>query len=145
MLILILNVLWLFCGGLVAAMGWFIAGLVMIVSIIGIPWARAAFGIGMFTLWPFGRTIVDRAALYGREDVGTGPLGTLGNIVWLLLAGWWLSLGHIVVGIGLCLTIIGIPFGWQHFKLALHTLTPIGKEVVDSAVLDLLPRRRHGG
>lgn len=134
MLSLLLNVLWLLLFGWNLALGWFIAGLFMIITIVGIPWARAAFTMGLFMLWPFGRTAVSRDALTGREDIGTGPLGFIGNVVWFVFAGWWLALGHLVVGLGMFLTIIGIPFGWQHFKFAGLALAPIGKDVVDHEV-----------
>jgi uncharacterized membrane protein YccF (DUF307 family) len=140
---LLMNVLWVVFGGLAAAVSWMIAGLIMIISIVGIPWARAAMTIGLFMLWPFGRTVVERSVLYGREDIGTGPLGTVGNIIWFVFAGWWLALVHLFWGVVLCLTIIGIPFGIQHFKFAGHAIAPIGKEVVDSDLAELALRRRH--
>ena len=138
MLALILNIVWLLLFGWNLALAWFLAGLLMIITIIGIPWARSAFTIGLFMLWPFGRTAVARDDLYGREDIGTGGLGFLGNVVWFLLAGWWLALGHLVVGLGMFLTIIGIPFGWQHLKFAGLSLAPIGKDIVDRDVADQL-------
>ncbi len=131
---LILNVLWLICGGLVAGIAWFLVGLVFSVSIVGLPWARAAFNIGLFTLWPFGQTAVARDELTGRGDLGTGPAGALGNLVWLVVAGWWLALGHLGLAISLTCTIIGIPFAWQHVKLALMALWPIGMAIVPNEV-----------
>ena len=83
---LILNLLWLICGGLVAGIVWILVGVLCTISIIGLPWARAAMTIGRFTLWPFGQTVVSRQELTGREDLGTGALGTLGNLVWLVMA-----------------------------------------------------------
>jgi len=105
---LALNILWLVFGGALAALGWFIAALFMVITIIGIPWARSAFDNGVYTLWPFGARPLARDRLYG-EDVGTGPLGFLGNLIWFVLAGWWLALGHLVAAIGLAITIIGLP------------------------------------
>ena len=96
---LLLNLLWIVCGGLWRALGWVIAAVVMAITIIGLPWARAAFSIAAYTLLPFGYKAVPRGEYFGREDVGTGPLGIVGNIVWLLLAGWWLALGHLVTAI----------------------------------------------
>jgi len=125
----ILNILWLIAGGAVAALGWFVAAAVMVVSIIGIPFARAAFDNGVYTLWPFGVRAYDRGALYG-EDIGTGPLGFLGNVVWFVLAGWWLALGHLIAALFLAITVIGIPFAWAHLKLAGYGLWPIGRSVV---------------
>src|SRR5262249_48329646 len=100
------------------ALGWVIAAVVMAITIVGLPWARAAFSIAAYTLLPFGYKAVPRDEYFGRQDVGTGPLGVIGNIVWLLLAGWWLALGHLVTAILLAVTIVGIPFAWAHLKLA---------------------------
>jgi uncharacterized membrane protein YccF (DUF307 family) len=127
---LILNILWIVFGGLWMAVGWVIAGIIMIVTIVGIPWARAAFNIAGYALLPFGYMAVDREVSRGVGDIGTGPLGTIGNIVWLVLAGWWLALAHLVTAVLLAITIIGIPFAWAHLKLAGIALWPIGKEIV---------------
>jgi len=139
---LLLNLLWIVCGGLWMAIGWVIAGVIMAITIIGLPWARAAFNIAAYTLLPFGQKAVSRAAYSGREDIGTGPLGVLGNLIWLVLAGWWLMLGHIIVAIVLAMTIIGIPFAWAHIKLAALALWPIGKTIVpaDAGPLPYGPR-----
>ena len=115
---LLLNILWIVFGGLWMAIGWMIAGIVMAITIIGLPWAWAAFNIAAYTLLPFGQKTVSRAEHTGQEDIGTGPLGVLGNIIWLVLAGWWLALGHLITAILLAITIIGIPFAWAHLKLA---------------------------
>jgi uncharacterized membrane protein YccF (DUF307 family) len=140
---LLLNLLWLLLGGVWMAIGWGIAAVVMAITIIGIPWARAAFNIAVYTLLPFGYKAVNRDDYYGRGDVGTGVLGVLGNVIWLVLAGWWLALGHLVVAIVLAVTIIGIPFAWAHLKLAGIALWPIGKAIVpaDDAPLRYPPRR----
>ena len=127
---LLLNVLWIVLGGVWMAAGWAVAAIIMAITIVGIPWARAAFNIAVYTLFPFGQRAVSRADYLGREDTGTGPLGMLGNIVWLVLAGWWLALGHLIVAILLAVTIIGIPFAWAHLKLAGLALWPIGKTIV---------------
>ena len=129
---LLLNVAWIVCGGLYMAFGWLIASVIMAITIIGIPWARAAFNIAAYALLPFGQTAVSRAEYYGREDAGTGPLGFIGNIIWLVLAGWWLALGHLITAILLAVTVIGIPFAWAHLKLAGLALWPIGKMIVPS-------------
>jgi uncharacterized membrane protein YccF (DUF307 family) len=123
-------VLWIVFGGLWMAAAWVIAGIVMAITIIGIPWMRAAFNIALYTLLPFGQKAVSRAEYTGQEDIGTGPLGVIGNIIWLILAGWWLALGHLVTAIVLFVTIIGIPFGWAHLKLAGLALWPIGSMIV---------------
>lgn len=127
----ILNILWLVFGGVFAALGWFIAALIMAITIIGLPWARAAFDNGVYTLWPFGAKPIARDRLYG-EDIGTGPIGFLGNIIWFVLAGWWLALGHLFAAIGLAITIIGLPFAWAHLKLAGFSLWPIGRTIAHS-------------
>ena len=141
---LLLNLLWLLFGGLWAAVGWGIAAVIMAITIIGIPWAKAAFNIGVYTLLPFGFKAVSREEHLGRGDVGTSGLGTLGNLVWLVLAGWWLALIHLLFAIVLAITIIGIPFAWAHVKLAGIALWPIGKAIVpaDDAPLRYPPARR---
>ncbi len=126
---LVLNVLWLVFGGAVMALGWFVAAAIMVVTIIGIPFARAAFDNGVYTLWPFGTVAAGRDRLYG-PDIGTGPWGFIGNFFWLMLAGWWLALAHIVAALALAITIIGLPFAWAHLKLAGFALWPIGRAVV---------------
>ena len=127
---LLLNILWIVFGGLWMAIGWVIAAIVMAITIVGLPWTRAAFNIASYTLLPFGQKAVSRAQYTGSNDVGTGALGFLGNIVWLVLAGWWLALGHLMTAILLTVTIVGIPFAWAHFKLAGIALWPIGKVIV---------------
>jgi uncharacterized membrane protein YccF (DUF307 family) len=127
---LFLNVLWILFGGLWMAVGWLIAAVLMAITIIGLPWARAAYNIAVYTLLPFGQTAVSRIDYFGRDDIGTGPLGVIGNIIWLVLAGWWLALGHLLIAIVLAVTIIGIPFAWAHLKLAGLALWPIGKVIV---------------
>jgi uncharacterized membrane protein YccF (DUF307 family) len=126
----LLNLLWILTGGLWMAVGWIIAALVMAITIIGLPWTRAAFNIASYTLLPFGQKAVSRAEYTGRQDIGTGLLGLLGNVLWLVLAGWWLALAHLITAILLALTIIGIPFAWAHLKLAGLALWPIGKMIV---------------
>lgn len=127
---LILNVLWIVTGGVWMALAWVIAGVIMVITIIGIPWARAAFNIALYTLLPFGHKAVPRSAVTGYQDVGTGPLGVVGNIIWFVLAGWWLVLAHLIEAFFLAITIIGIPFAWAHLKLAALALWPIGKIIV---------------
>lgn len=139
---LILNILWIVTGGIWMAAAWLFAALIMAITIIGLPWARSAFNIANYTLMPFGRTAVSRDEWDGREDLGTSPLGFIGNVVWFLLAGWWLALGHVMTAIALALTIIGIPFAWAHLKLAIISLWPIGKRIVDNEELEA--RAREG-
>ncbi len=127
---LLLNVLWIVCGGLYMAVAWIVAAFIMAITIVGLPWTRAAFNIALYTLLPFGQKAVSRAQVTGSEDLGTGLFGMLGNIIWLVLAGWWLALGHLITALLLALTIIGIPFAWAHLKLAGIALWPIGKMIV---------------
>jgi len=134
MLRFIANLIWFVCGGVLMGLGWWLAGLVAAITLVGIPWARACFVIGSFAFWPFGQEAVGRAELTGRHDLGTGPLGFAGNLVWFALAGWWLAIGHLTSAVACFVSIIGIPFGIQHLKLAVIALAPIGMEVV--------PRRR---
>jgi uncharacterized membrane protein YccF (DUF307 family) len=126
----LLNALWLFTGGIWMAAAWLLGALIMVLTIVGLPWARAAFTIATYTLLPFGFTAVRRDAVYGRADLGTGALGLLGNLIWFVLAGWWLALAHLVHAALLAVTIIGIPFAWAHLKLAGLALWPIGREIV---------------
>jgi uncharacterized membrane protein YccF (DUF307 family) len=123
---LLLNVLWLVCGGLFAGLGWLLAAAIMAVTIIGLPWCFAAFRIALYTFLPFGQEI--------RRRPGAGALGTIGrlfgNIVWFVLAGWWLAIVHLCVAVALALTIIGLPFAWAHLKLAGASLFPVGTEIV---------------
>jgi uncharacterized membrane protein YccF (DUF307 family) len=112
------------------AAGWLLAAVIMAITIIGLPWARAAFNIALYTFLPFGQRAVSRAEYTGSDDIGTGPLGVLGNIIWLILAGWWLALGHLITAIPLAITLLGLPFAWAHLKLAGIALWPIGKMIV---------------
>ncbi|GAA4900179.1 YccF domain-containing protein [Ferrimonas pelagia] len=128
---LLLNILWLLTGGLVMALGWALVGLVMAITIIGLPFARSCFVIAQLSLMPFGKDIASRRVVHRSDDMGTGVMGTLGNVIWFLLAGIWLALGHLFCAIGLIVTIIGIPFAIQHVKLAMLTVAPIGQTVVD--------------
>ena len=139
MLLFLLNAAWFVLGGFLAGLGWILAGVIMAITIIGIPWARSCFMLAGYTFWPFGYDIVSRDALNGEHDIGTGVLGTLGNIVWFLLAGWWLALLHIAAAVGFAVTIIGLPFAWAHVKLALASLFPVGKTVVPVDTIKLLP------
>ncbi len=127
---LVLNILWIVIGGFWMAAGWLLAAVIMAITIIGLPWARAAFNIAVYTLLPFGQKAVPRDTYLGQGDIGTGPLGVIGNIIWFVLAGWWLALGHLITAALLAVTIIGIPFAWAHLKLAGIALWPIGKVIV---------------
>jgi uncharacterized membrane protein YccF (DUF307 family) len=121
---LLLNLIWLVLSGFWLAIGYAFAGIICFILIITIPFGIAAFRIAMFTLWPFGNTVVRRS--------DAGAASALGNVVWVIVAGWWLALGHLFTGIALCITIIGIPFGIANFKLIPVSLLPLGREIVPS-------------
>ena len=129
---MLLNLLWIVTGGLWMAVAWVIAAILLAITIIGLPWSRAALNIAGYTLLPFGQRVVLRSDHTGRHDLGTGPLGFVGNLLWLVVAGWWLALGHLVTAVALAITIIGIPFAWAHLKLAGLALWPIGRAIVPS-------------
>jgi len=139
MLLFLLNAVWFVLGGFLAGLGWILAGVIMALTIVGIPWARSCFMLARYTFWPFGFDIISRDELNGRPDLGTGTLGTIGNLIWFVLAGWWLAIMHIVAAAGFAVTIIGIPFAWAHVKLAAASLFPIGKTVVPVDTSRFLP------
>ncbi|GLV72111.1 YccF domain-containing protein [Streptomyces hygroscopicus] len=120
----LLNLIWLILSGLWLAILYFLAGVLLFVTIIGIPFAIASWRIAGFALWPFGRAAVP------RHDAGAPSC--VGNVLWLVLAGWWLALGHLITGVALCLTIIGIPLGLANFKLIPISLAPLGHEIVST-------------
>ncbi|KFF58532.1 membrane protein [Cryobacterium sp. MLB-32] len=119
----LLNIIWLVLSGFWLFLGYMLAALIMFVLIVTIPWGIAAARIGVYALWPFGKTVVP------TPTAGVGSF--LGNVIWVVLAGWWLALEHLLSGIALCITIIGIPFGIANFKLIPVSLMPLGKEIVD--------------
>ena len=117
------NIIWIVFGGLIIALEYFVASLVLIVTIIGIPFGIQTFKLGLLALWPFGSEVREKPQ-------ASGCLTTLMNIIWILFGGIWIALSHFVLGCLFFITIIGIPFGKQHFKLARLALTPFGKEIV---------------
>jgi uncharacterized membrane protein YccF (DUF307 family) len=119
----ILNVLWLIFGGWISGLLWTLAGCVLAITIIGLPWTPAAFRMASFSFWPFGRHLVDKPT--GQD------LSLVLNIIWLVFAGWWLALHHVILAVMLGVTIIGIPFALQHLKLAGISLMPVGKDVIE--------------
>jgi uncharacterized membrane protein YccF (DUF307 family) len=129
----ILNVLWLVLSGFWLAVGYAVAGIIMCVLIITIPFGIASFRLAAFVLWPFGRTVVR------RPDAGTAS--TIGNVLWFVLFGLWIAIAHVVLGLVLCLTVIGIPLGLGNFKLAGMAIAPLGKDIV----LTSDPRAALGG
>jgi uncharacterized membrane protein YccF (DUF307 family) len=127
---LILNILWIITGGIWMAAAWLLAAVIMAITIVGIPWARSALNIASYTFAPFGRTAVSRDEWDGRTDFGTSPLGMIGNLIWFVLAGWWLVIAHLVSAVALAVTIIGIPLALADLKLIPISLAPLGKDIV---------------
>lgn len=119
---LLLNIIWFVLAGLWMAIGYALAALICFVFIITIPFGIASLRIGMFALWPFGKTVVKRA--------DAGIASGIGNVIWFIFCGWWLALGHLVAGVVLCVTIIGIPLGLASFKLIPVSLLPMGRDIV---------------
>ncbi|RKT52315.1 YccF domain-containing protein [Saccharothrix australiensis] len=119
---IILNLIWLVLSGFWLALGYVVTGIICCILVITIPWGLAAFRIANYALWPFGRTVVDRP--------GAGAPSLIGNVIWIVVAGIWLALGHLVSGALLCVTIIGIPLGIANFKMVPVSLMPLGKEIV---------------
>jgi uncharacterized membrane protein YccF (DUF307 family) len=128
------NLFWFVFGGALMGLGWWLAGLLAFLSVIGIPWGRACFVIGQFAFFPFGKEAISRKELSGMDDVGTSEFGLIGNVLWFIVAGVWLAIGHVVSAVACFCTIIGIPFAIQHLKLAGIALAPIGKTIVDKEV-----------
>jgi len=123
---LILNLIWFVLAGLWLAIGYAFAALICFILIITIPFGIASLRIAVFALWPFGKTVVKRA--------DAGVASAIGNVIWLVLCGWWLALAHLITGILLCLTVIGIPLGLANFKLIPVSLLPMGREIVPTEV-----------
>ncbi|NMM86618.1 hypothetical protein B2J88_19980 [Rhodococcus sp. SRB_17] len=119
----ILNIIWLVLGGLWLALGYFIAGIICCILIITIPFGIAAFRIGIYALWPFGKTVVD------KPTAGVGSM--IGNVIWFIVAGFWLAIGHVVTAVAMAITIIGIPLAIANLKMIPICLMPLGKEIVD--------------
>jgi uncharacterized membrane protein YccF (DUF307 family) len=119
---LLLNIIWFVLAGLWLAIAYAVAALICFILIITIPFGVAALRIGIYALWPFGRTVVR------KPEAGAGS--AIGNVIWFVLCGWWLALGHLVTGVALCLTIIGIPLGLANLKLIPVALLPFGREIV---------------
>ncbi|EII3116059.1 YccF domain-containing protein [Vibrio parahaemolyticus] len=126
------NIIWFLFGGVFMGLLWWLFGILAFISIIGIPWGRASFVMGNFSFFPFGKEAVSRDELTNEMDIGTSPLGVIGNVLWFVFAGLWLAIGHILSAAACFVTIIGIPFALQHLKLAVISLAPIGKTVVTS-------------
>ena len=126
---LLLNIIWFVLAGLWLAIGYALAALVCFILIITIPFGVAALRIGVFALWPFGRTVVKKP--------GAGTASGIGNVIWFILSGVWLAIGHAVTGALLCITVIGIPLGLANFKLIRVSLFPLGNDIVSTRSLDI--------
>ncbi|KRA71691.1 hypothetical protein ASD89_12070 [Caulobacter sp. Root656] len=131
MIRLLLNILWFIFGGFISGCLWLLGGLLLAITIVGLPYAGAAWRIAGFAFWPFGKEIVPRDLVTGREDLGTGPLGCVLNVVWFVLGGWYIALAHLIAAAAEAVTIIGIPFAIKDLQLAVVALAPIGRTVVD--------------
>ena len=118
----LLNIIWVVLSGFWLFLGYVAAGILLCILIVTIPWGVASFRIALYALWPFGRTVVS------KPTAGVGSF--LGNVVWVVLAGIWLAIAHVVTGLALCVTIIGIPFGIANFKMIPISLAPLGKQIV---------------
>lgn len=131
---LIGNLIWFVFGGWLMGLCWWGLGCLMCIFIVTIPWAKSCFVIGTFCFFPFGKEVISRKELNNKEDIGTGFAGMIGNLIWFISAGLWLAIGHCISAVSCFITIIGIPFGIQHLKLAGISLFPIGKTVVPKEV-----------
>ena len=136
------NILWFLLGGAIMGLSWMIISLICFITIIGIPWGRACFVIGKFSFWPFGLEAIERSLVSEGKDVGSGAFGVVGNIIWFIFAGFGLALTHIFFALSSFLTIVGIPFGIQHVKLAGLAILPIGKTIVPKDVA-VAARKAH--
>ncbi|MBU4176531.1 MAG: YccF domain-containing protein [Proteobacteria bacterium] len=134
------NFLWFILGGVFMGLGWWLVGLLAFITVVGIPWGKACFVIGQFTFFPFGKEAISRKELTQKEDIGTGGFGIIGNVIWFIVAGVWLAIGHMISAVLCFITILGIPFGIQHLKLAGIALAPIGKTIVSKEVADAARR-----
>lgn len=128
---LILNVLWFVFGGFISALAWCLAGVLLAITVVGLVYTPACFRMAGFSAFPFGKMVVERSEL-GEHDLGTGPFGCGLNVIWFIVAGWWLALHHIAIAFAQAVTIIGIPFAWQHVKLAIISLAPVGRDVIEA-------------
>lgn len=130
MIRLLLNILWFIFGGFISGCLWLLGGALLAITIVGLPYAAAAWRIAGFAFWPFGKEIVPRELVTGREDLGTGGLGCVLNVIWFLLGGWYIALSHLIAAAAEAVTIIGIPFAIKDLQLAIVAIAPIGRTVV---------------
>ena len=127
---LLLNILWFIFGGWLTGLLWLLGGLLLAVTVVGLPYTAAAWRLAGFAFWPFGKEIVSRDIVTGQGDLGTGPVGCLLNVIWFVLGGWYIALSHLIIAVAEFVSIIGIPFALKDLQLAVAALAPIGKTVV---------------
>jgi uncharacterized membrane protein YccF (DUF307 family) len=125
----LLNVLWFILGGWISGLLWLLGGALLAITVVGLPWAFSAWRIASYSFWPFGREVVWRDAAAGREDLGTGCLGVGMNVIWFVLAGWYIALAHLLIAVAEFVTIIGIPFALKDLELAKLALAPVGRTI----------------
>ncbi|MET0336747.1 MAG: YccF domain-containing protein [Caulobacter sp.] len=130
MIRLALNILWFIAGGWLAGLLWILGGVLLAITIIGLPYTGACFRIAGFVFWPYGKEIVDRSSLTGQGDLGHGPVGCVLNVLWFVLGGWYIALSHLLIAIAEFISIIGIPFALKDLQLARIAFAPIGTAVV---------------
>ena len=126
---LLLNILWFIFGGWISGLLWILGGVLLAITIVGLPYSGAAFRMAGFAFWPFGKEVVSRDEI-GEGDLGTGPFGFLLNVIWFLLAGWYIALSHLIIAFAEAITVIGLPFAFKDLQLAGFALAPIGKTVI---------------
>ena len=129
MIRLILNLLWFVLGGWLSGLLWFFGGAILALTVVGLPWTFAAWRIASYSFWPFGREVVWRVEITGREDLGAGGVGVFLNVIWFLFAGWYIALSHLLIAVAEFVTIIGIPFALKDLELAKLALAPIGRTI----------------
>lgn len=132
-----LNALWFVLGGIIGGIAWWLAGIIAAITIIGLPWARACFRIGNYTFFPFGRDVISVKELHGHSSGTAGFFRFIGNVIWFVPLGFCLMVIHLIAAIACFITIIGIPFGWAHLKLAGASIFPLGKRIVRADVAKL--------
>ena len=128
---LLLNILWFIFGGWLSGLLWLLGGLILALTIVGLPYSFAAWRIAGFAFWPFGKEIVSREIITGEHDIGTGPIGFVLNVIWFVFAGWYIALSHILIAIPEAVSIIGLPFAFKDLQLAQIAFAPVGKMVVE--------------
>lgn len=128
---LILNLLWFVFGGWLSGLLWLFGGAILALTVVGLPWTFAAWRIASYSFWPFGREAVWRDEFTGQQDIGTGGVGLVLNVIWFLFAGWYIALSHLIIAVAEFVSIIGIPFALKDLELAKLALAPVGRTIRD--------------